>query len=107
MDFRPISGKFKIKLLSFNPFNEFKQIFKLYSQKILRFICLKQLNEHQTDCIDFEARFCCPKSTFEKNTNWTISSETKLRTNFKNLPSSLSDLRNFFESIHQKHQVVL
>ena len=101
MDFRPILGKFKIKLLSFNPFNGFKQIFKLYSQKILRFICLKQLNEHQTDCIDFEVRFCCPESTFEKNTNWTVSSETKLEnTHYKNFPSALSDLRNFFESIY-------
>ena len=68
---------------------------------------MKQLNEKQTNCIDFEARFCCPKSFFEKKSDWTVSNETELEiTNFKNLPDSLSDLRNFIESNNRNHQVV-
>ena len=68
---------------------------------------MKHLNENQTDCIDFEARFCCPKSILDMNADLqrrlTVSNQTNLKeTEYDNLPDAVSDLRNFTKSIHQK-----
>ena len=71
---------------------------------VLRFICLKQLNENQTDCIDFETRFCCPKSFFEneptrfKRSEQSVLNATKtMDSNYTNLNLTIDDLRNFVE----------
>ena len=61
MVFRKILGKYP----SFR-----KDIDKL----ILSFICLKNLQDNQQNCDDFEIRFCCDENLKEKNvTNVTGS----------------------------------
>ena len=38
----------------------------------LRFLCLSRLNPNETQCADFEARFCCPAIT---STEWTYTTD--------------------------------
>ena len=83
--------------------NLFELELKNTSLKLLRFICLKQLNKNKKDCADFEVRFCCSKSSFENVTgnrrerrtafNRTEPEKPKL----ENLPNTRDDLRNFIE----------
>ena len=93
-----------------------------------RFICKKELNNNKTDCVDFEARFCCETSVMNTQTcsnnftnNFTttdfmttntepstslptISTTTSISSHgplsYQNLipPKSLDDLRNFRKS---------
>lgn len=78
--------------------NEFGWVLK--SNKItrcklkLRFICLKDVNKDNQDCVDFEARFCCQKNyglrkrraERKQDISWIKESATLL--------NSTNDLRN-------------
>ena len=67
-----------------------------------RFVCLKRLNQNQTDCNDFQVRFCCPKLNSDAKTDNKRERRTVLnRTEpdapiFANLPIEIDELRNSF-----------
>ena len=98
MDFRTILGE----LLEI--FHRFK-----INGIILRFICLKNLNINQADCVDFETRFCCPMSRDNEETRESRKSRKRRQSQFSlmepdppefdDLPKSHADLRNFKKSL--------
>ena len=51
--------------------------FDIFSKNNLRFLCLKDLNINKTECADFEARFCCPKSS--STSEYATSEATSLK----------------------------
>ena len=81
---------------------------------LLRFICLKQLNQNQTACNDFQVRFCCPKLSSYAQTDNKRERRTALnRTEpeapiFENLPIQVDELRNSFNFsfnlVHNSYQ---
>ena len=71
--------------------------FRCLGYSSFRFVCLKQLNNNEQECVDFEARFCCSISetdpqlsrhklhklvTSKKSARITTTTETKIISHF-------------------------
>ena len=69
-------------------------------KKSLRFICLQDLNERKVKCVDFEARFCCPKT--KRRRSIVIPTEPPIP-EFINLPTQIDDLRILLIKLIKKY----